>query len=106
MSYEENFKASRSFEENMDIKATEAKRETVGSQLLTLAVGVVKHAAMVAEETHIRLIDVSRESSPNAPEVAKDGEQWPPLFATLRTSLLQIDEQLNSIQRTIQRVEV
>jgi hypothetical protein len=83
-----------------------AVRETIGSLLQTMAAGVVKHAAEVAEETHGRLADVSREDTNAVLEQPLETEQWPRLFSNLRDGLRQIDGYLDSIQRDVRRVEV
>jgi hypothetical protein len=89
-----------------DFRTIVEERDTIGSQLRMLAESVAKYAASVSEETHGRLVDVSREDSPNVSEKPQDSEQWPRLFSDVRDSLRKIDACLTSIERSIRRVEV
>lgn len=84
-----------------------AARVPVSATVLSMAALVAKRAQAVADQVEAKLHSVMANSpSPPCEAISKVQEQYPPLFADLRTELDAIAGALDTIERALSRTEL
>jgi hypothetical protein len=97
----------------MDVKAgvsagnVPVARETSASQLVSMAKNLAVQMLEMEKRVYGRLEPVTRCDIPQQTvETDKVVEDWPPLFAQIRESLIGIQESIYGISRSIDRLDI
>jgi hypothetical protein len=84
-----------------------AVRENAASKTVARLTDLTSRANELADRTNGRLVSVTRQSSPAIRDDAKKGDEWrPPLFAEMWSYLDTLETALNSIDDTLNRLEI